>query len=223
MLASENTNQSEQAASIPGVSRFTEFDIYLFREGKHYSLYNKLGAHIMEHEGVMGTYFAVWAPNAEKVSVIGDFNGWNRESHPMYVRFDSSGIWEAFIPGLGHGTIYKAEKGDPYGFLWEVPPRTASIVWDITHKWTDKLWLEKRLKLKGQAQPYSVYELHIGSWKRVPEEENRSFTYRELAQELPAYVKELGFTHVEFMPVMEHPFFGSWGYQITGYFAPSSH
>ncbi|QHT68877.1 1,4-alpha-glucan branching protein GlgB [Rhodocytophaga rosea] len=233
MIASENKNQSGQAASIPGVSRFTEFDIYLFREGKHYSLYNKLGAHIMEHEGVMGTYFAVWAPNAEKVSVIGDFNGWNRESHPMYVRFDSSGVWEAFIPGLGHGTVYKyfiasrvdgysAEKGDPYGLLWEIPPRTASIVWDITHKWTDKLWLEKRLKLKGQPQPYSVYELHMGSWKRVPEEDNRSFTYRELAQELPAYVKELGFTHIEFMPVMEHPFFGSWGYQITGYFAPSS-
>jgi 1,4-alpha-glucan branching enzyme len=233
MFAAEHMNQSNQKSTIPGVSRFTEFDIYLFREGKHYSLYNKLGAHIMEHEGVQGTYFAVWAPNAEKVSVIGDFNTWNRGSHPMYVRQDSSGIWEAFIPEVGHGAVYKyyvtsrvdgfsVEKGDPYGLFWEVPPRTASVVWDITHKWTDKVWLEKRLKSKGLAQPYSVYELHIGSWKRVLEEGNRHFTYRELARELPLYVKELGFTHIEFMPVMEHPFYGSWGYQITGYFAPSS-
>ncbi|MDO1445610.1 1,4-alpha-glucan branching protein GlgB [Rhodocytophaga aerolata] len=229
----ENTKQPNPITSVAGVSRFTEFDIYLFREGKHYHLYNKLGSHIMEYEGTMGTYFAVWAPNAEKVSVIGDFNGWNRGSHPMYPRYDSSGIWEAFVPGVGQGAIYKyfilsrehgfsVEKGDPYAMHWETPPQTASIVWDMTYKWTDKHWMERRLKLKGQPQPYSVYEMHLGSWKRVPEDNNRSMSYRELADVLPAYIKDLGFTHIEFMPVMEHPFYGSWGYQITGYFAPSS-
>jgi 1,4-alpha-glucan branching enzyme len=219
--------------TVPGVSRFTEYDIFLFREGKHFSLYNKLGAHIMEHEGVTGTYFGVWAPNAEKVSVIGDFNGWDRESHPMYPRLDSSGIWEAFVPGLSNTTIYKyhitsrydgyrVDKADPFAFHAETPPKTASVVWDITYQWTDRQWMEKRRNEAGQPKPYSVYEVHLGSWRRVPEDNNRSLSYRELARDLPAYVKELGFTHVEFLPVMEHPFFGSWGYQVTGYFAPTS-
>ena len=212
---------------------FTEYDIHLFKEGKHYHLYKKLGSHPMEFKGVKGTYFALWAPNAESVSVIGDFNEWNRGNHKMNVRHDGSGIWELFIPEVKEGTIYKyfiksnhgqyaVEKGDPFAFRWETPPQTASIVWNIDHTWNDKAWMTKRKKQAGKPQAYSVYELHIGSWRRVPEDGNRSLTYKELAEQLPAYVKNLGFTHVEFMPVMEHPFYGSWGYQITGYFAPSS-
>ena len=210
----------------------TDYDIHLFKEGKHYSLYNKLGSHIMEYMGTKGVYFAVWAPNAEKVSVMGDFNNWDRESHPMRGRSDDSGIWEVFIPEAKKGTLYKyflksrngyeAEKGDPYAFSWETPPNTASIVWDLENTWNDKSWLKDRKENAKKPQPFSVYELHLGSWKRVPEDEMRSLTYLELAEDLPAYLKEMGFTHVEFMPVMEHPFFGSWGYQITGYFAPSS-
>ena len=210
----------------------TDYDIHLFKEGKHYSLYNKLGSHIMEYMGTTGVYFAVWAPNAEKVSVMGDFNNWDKESHQMRGRSDESGIWEVFIPEAKKGTLYKyfiksrngyeAEKGDPYAFSWETPPNTASMVWDLENTWNDKSWLKDRKEKAGKPQPFSVYELHLGSWKRVPEDGLRSLTYRELADDLPAYIKDMGFTHVEFMPVMEHPFFGSWGYQITGYFAPSS-
>lgn len=212
---------------------FSEYDIHLFKEGKHYHLYKKLGSHTMEHKGVKGTYFALWAPNAESVSVIGDFNEWNRGNHRMNVRHDGSGIWELFIPEVKEGTVYKyfiksnhgqyaVEKGDPFAFRWETPPQTASVVWNIDHTWNDKAWMTKRKKLVGQPQAHSVYELHVGSWRRVPEDGNRSLTYKELADQLPGYIKKLGFTHVEFMPVMEHPFYGSWGYQITGYFAPSS-
>ena len=210
----------------------TDFDVHLFREGKHYSLYNKLGSHIMNYMDTEGVYFAVWAPNAQSVSVTGDFNNWNRDSHPMKGRSDGSGIWEVFIPEAKKGTLYKyfirstngyeAEKGDPYAFSWETPPNTASMVWDLENTWKDKSWLEKRKKDSQKPKPYSVYEIHLGSWKRVPEDGMRSLTYRELAEDLPNYLKEMEFTHVEFMPVMEHPFFGSWGYQITGYFAPSS-
>ncbi|HSI90591.1 MAG TPA: 1,4-alpha-glucan branching protein GlgB, partial [Adhaeribacter sp.] len=214
-------------------TRFTEFDIHLFREGRHYKLYEKFGAHIMTHNGVQGTYFALWAPNAEAVSVIGDFNHWQPGDCKMYPRYDHSGIWEGFFPGIGHGALYKyhirshhngfqVAKADPFGFLAEEPPRTASVVWDLDYKWSDKKWLQTRSKCANKPQPYSVYEMHVGSWRRVPEEGNRHLTYRELAEELPAYIKELGFTHVEFMPVMEHPFYGSWGYQVTGYFATSS-
>lgn len=219
---------------VIGKSLFTDYDIYLFREGKHYHLYNHLGSHVVEHEGEKGVYFAVWAPNANQVSVIGDFNGWNNSEHILNCRMDSSGIWEGFIPGLDNGTVYKyhiksnyngyeVDKGDPYAFLWEIPPKTASVVWDIDdYDWKDKKWMDKRKKRNPHKEPFAVYEVHIGSWKRNQEDGFRSYHYRELAEELPQYVKEMGYTHVEFMPVMEHPFFGSWGYQITGYFAPSS-
>lgn len=213
-------------------SLISEFDVHLFREGKHYHLYKKLGSHPMEFNGINGVYFALWAPNARNVSVIGDFNNWYKQANPMNSRHDESGIWEVFIPEAKQGSIYKyfiqsttgyeAEKGDPYAFMWEVPPNTASVVWDLESSWNDEKWLTKRKKNAGKAKPVSVYEMHVGSWKRVPEEGNRSLSYRELAKELPQYLNEMGFTHVEFMPVMEHPFFGSWGYQVTGYFAPSS-
>lgn len=229
------SNRNEEKAAekkYDEISLFSEFDIHLFKEGKHFHLYKKFGSHLMEFNGQSGVYFALWAPNAEQVSVIGDFNEWYRQAHPMRARQDGSGIWEAFIPEAKKGSIYKyfirstngyeVEKGDPYAFFWEVPPNTASVVWDLESTWNDDKWMKSRKEKAGTAQPMSVYELHVGSWKRVPEDNMRSLTYRELAQELPRYLKELGFTHVEFMPVMEHPFFGSWGYQVTGYFAPSS-
>jgi len=228
------TKQAEILTAHPhtGATLFSDYDVHLFKEGKHFHLYKKLGSHLVEFEGKTGTYFAVWAPNAENVTVIGDFNDWNRYTHYMNARPDGSGIWEVFIPGIEKGTIYKyfirahngyeVEKGDPYALLWELPPQTASVVWESHFEWKDQKWLESRKENAGKPQPYSVYEIHIGSWKRVPEEGNRFLTYKEMAYDLPAYVKEMGFTHVEFMPVMEHPFFGSWGYQVTGYFAPSS-
>jgi 1,4-alpha-glucan branching enzyme len=212
-------------------SLFTDFDIDLFKAGQHFRLYEKLGAHIVEYEGLNGVYFAVWAPNAATVCVIGNFNGWNKNIHHMNVRWDSSGIWEIFIPGIGEGTYYKyhiishsgyeVKKADPYGVHMETPPQTASIVWKTEFNWTDKNWLQKRADIKPLAQPLTIYELHIGSWRRHAED-NRFLSYRELAEELPAYCRFMGYSHVEFLPVMEHPFYGSWGYQITGYFAPSS-
>ena len=215
------------------ISKFSDFDIHLFKEGRHYKLYEKMGSHTMEYKGKKGTYFAVWAPNAKKVSVVGNFNGWERHSHVLGVRFDGSGIWEGFIPDMKHGEVYKyyiesshndysVEKGDPYAFMWEEPPRTASIVWNNEFTWSDEEWMKKRKESDHLKKPFSVYEMHIGSWRRKPEEGNRSLTYRELASDLPDYLNYLGYTHVEFMPVMEHPFYGSWGYQLTGYFAPSS-
>ncbi len=213
-------------------TRLTDFDIELFRAGKHFKLYEKLGSHITEIDGEAGTYFAVWAPSAQQVSVIGDFNYWNKDEHPLFPRWDQSGIWEGFIPNVGKGTIYKyhiqapdgrhLEKGDPYAFSWEIPPRTASVVWDLDYKWKDSKWMKARKASAGQIQPYSVYEVHLGSWKKLGHEGNRSLTYKELIKELVPYVKDLGFTHIEFMPIMEHPFYGSWGYQGTGYFAPTS-
>lgn len=212
---------------------FTDEDIYLFREGSHYRLYDKMGSHIMEQDGACGVYFSVWAPNAEKVSVIGDFNGWNPDSNKMKVREDSSGIWELFIPGMDKGAIYKyhiisrydgyrVNKADPYAFHSETPPRTGSIIWDLQYAWGDGDWMEKRHELNDLNAPFSIYEVHPGSWKRNPGQGNRSLSYREMARELAEYVNEMGFTHVELMPIMEHPFFVSWGYQITGYFAPTS-
>jgi 1,4-alpha-glucan branching enzyme len=214
-------------------SLMSDYDIHLFREGRHFKLYEKLGSHITELDGRKGTFFGVWAPNASKVSVTGNFNGWNSGMHHLFNREDGSGIWEGFIPDVGHGEVYKyhiesafnnygVEKGDPYAFMWEEPPRTASVVWDKKFAWTDQGWLKKRKENPGNPKPLSVYEMHIGSWRRCPEEGNRFLTYRELAAQLPHYLREMGFTHVEFMPVMEHPFYGSWGYQVTGYFAPSS-
>jgi 1,4-alpha-glucan branching enzyme len=210
-------------------SHFSDFDIALFKSGSHYRLYDKLGSHCITHDGKKGLYFAVWAPNARAVSVVGGFNGWNRESHPMRVRWDGSGIWEVFIPGLAAGEVYKyyvesqhgyaAEKGDPYAVFWETPPRTASVAWNLDYSWSDSQWMQDRAEGSPLARPLSIYEVHLGSWQR--REENRHLSYRELAEVLPQYCRKLGFTHVEIMPVMEHPFYGSWGYQITGYFAPS--
>jgi 1,4-alpha-glucan branching enzyme len=215
------------------VTRFTEHDIYLFREGSHYRLYEKLGAHIMESEGKQGVYFALWAPNAYSVSVIGDFNSWERNSHFLRPREDSSGIWEGFIPELGKGTLYKyyirsnyngyaVEKGDPFAFYWECPPKTASVVWDTDFTWNDSEWMKNRHAHNSLDAPYSIYEIHFGSWRRVPEEGNRSLTYREAAGYLVDHLKETGFTHIELLPLVEHPFYGSWGYQTVGYFAPTS-
>lgn len=213
-------------------SLLTEYDIALFQSGKHFRLYEKMGSHLVEHEGKKGVCFSVWAPNAKSVSVTGDFNGWNPNSHQLKPRWDSSGIWEGFIPGLGKGTVYKyhietqlgvsLDKGDPYAFLWETPPQTASVVWEFDHDWKDAAWMKARRERAGKPQPWSVYEVHPGSWKKIAADGNRSLSYRELAEELVPYVKEMGFTHVELMPVMEHPYFPSWGYQITGYFAPTS-
>lgn len=213
-------------------SLFTPFDIDLFKSGKHYRLYEKLGSHEITLDGVKGTYFAVWAPSANKVSVIGDFNNWNADDYQLFVRWDSSGIWEGFIPGVSKGNVYKYkihanhssevfEKADPFARRCEHPPKTASEVWDDDYKWKDTKWLKKRKKHNALNAPYSVYEVHLGSWRKKADEK-RSLSYFELADELVNYVKEMNFTHVEFMPIMEHPFEPSWGYQITGYFAPTS-
>jgi 1,4-alpha-glucan branching enzyme len=210
----------------------TDFDIHLFKSGKHFKLYEKLGAHSVSFDGQEGTYFAVWAPNAREVHVIGNFNHWKGTSHPLTARWDGSGIWEGFYADIQHGEAYKyaiqsvtgqlLEKADPFGRFFETPPRTASIVWDDFYEWKDTDWLTARKKQAGKPQPYSVYEVHLGSWRRKVEENNRSLTYVEAADELVAYVTDMGFTHVEFLPLMEHPFGGSWGYQLTGYFAPTS-
>jgi len=213
-------------------SLFTDFDINLFKSGKHYRLYEKFGSHIITVNGVEGTYFAVWAPSAKKVSVIGDFNFWKENEHQLNVRWDESGIWEGFIPGVGKGSTYKykiqshnnnikTEKADPYARRCEHPPKTASIVWDESYKWKDSKWMKKRKAHNALDAPFSVYEVHLGSWKKQIEE-NRFLSYVELADDLVSYVKEMNFTHVELMPIMEFPYDPSWGYQITGYFAPTS-
>ena len=210
----------------------TSEDLYLFNEGSHLRLYEKLGAHPAVRNGVTGVSFAVWAPDAEKVSVMGDFNGWDRQICPLNP-CERSGVWEGFVPGVGPGALYKyriisryngaqLEKADPLAFYSEVPPRTASVVWDLGYEWNDRRWMAQRTQHNALSAPISIYEVHLGSWMRIPEEGNRSLTYRELAPRLSAYVRKLGFTHVEFLPVMEHPFYGSWGYQTTGYFAPTS-
>jgi len=217
---------------IHGVSLLADHDIYLFKEGTHFRLYDKLGAHLLTVDGEQGTLFAVWAPNASGVCVIGDFNGWNREAHPLSVRLDGSGIWEGFVPGVGRGALYKysiisrkggrcLEKGDPMALAWELPPKSASVVWDLDHAWQDDGWMAARQARNDLDAPMSVYEMHLGSWKRHPDSWD-SLSYREMAEQLPAYLADMGFTHVEFLPVMEHPFYGSWGYQTLGYFAPSS-
>lgn len=214
-------------------SFITEHDTYLFKEGNHFKLYEKLGAHSITVDGVLGVHFALWAPNAKKVSVVGNFNGWNRESHQLLCRWDSSGIWEGFIPGIVKGDLYKffivsnhdfyqVEKQDPFAAYNEIAPRTASVVWDLEYQWQDKKWMKDRHRHNHLNAPMSTYEMHMGSWKRVVEDNNRSMTYRELAEHLPQYLKDMNFTHVEFLPVMEHPFYGSWGYQVLGYFSTTS-
>ena len=215
---------------LPG-SLLTEYDIYLFKSGKHHKTFDKFGSKILSVDGVAGVQFTVWAPNAQQVSVIGNFNYWNTQSHLLFPRLDSSGIWEGFIPGIQKGDLYKyaivsaegrrLEKGDPYAYFWEIPPNTASVVWDLEYTWNDNQWLERRKEIARNSQPWSIYELHIGSWRKSSDH-LFSLSYRELAVELVDYVVEMGFTHVELLPVMEHPYFPSWGYQVTGYFAPSS-
>ncbi len=208
----------------------TSYDLHLLGEGTHYKSYEKLGAHVRTHEGVEGVHFAVWAPNALRVSVVGDFNHWDGRRNPM--RNCSGGFWEIFLPGLGQGEVYKfeiksrvnnylVEKADPYGFAAELRPKTASVVWDITRfSWTDDDWMNSRATRQSLDAPISVYELHLGSWKR--KDWNGFLNYRELADDLVVYLKHTGFTHVELMPISEHPFDGSWGYQTVGYFAPTS-
>ena len=214
------------------VSHLSDRDLYLFNEGSHYRIYDKLGAHITRSGGEVGTCFAVWAPNAREVSVIGSFNHWHPRTHLLHPR-GSSGIWEGFIPGVGKGTLYKyhieshqhgyrADKTDPIGFFQEKPPRTASVVWDLDYSWNDGEWMQKRGARNSVKAPVSVYEVHLGSWMRVSEEHHRPFTYREVAPRLAEYVNHMGFSHIELLPVMEHPFYGSWGYQTTGYFAPTA-
>lgn len=213
-------------------SLFSDEDIYLFREGNHTRLYEKMGAHIID-EKQSGVYFAVWAPNAERVSVLGDFNGWKPDISPLRPRDDHSGIWEGLVRDIGAGELYKfhimsrkghycADKGDPFAFGWETAPRTASLVCNLDYQWQDGKWMSQRGAFNSVDSPMSIYEVHPGSWRRVPEEGGRSLSYREMAPLLADYVKEMNFTHVELLPVMEHPFYGSWGYQTLGYFAPSS-
>jgi 1,4-alpha-glucan branching enzyme len=214
------------------VTLLTEADIFIFNEGSHFRLYDKLGAHPLTVDGVTGTYFAVWAPNAQRVYVIGDFNNWDKTSHPLERRADS-GIWEGFLPGIEPGTVYKyhiisrynnyrVDKADPFATLRETPPETASVVCDVnSYAWGDRAWMEQRHTRNNLDDPLSIYEMHLGSWMRA-EESQRFLTYRELAPRLTEYLQRMGFTHVEFLPVMEHPFYGSWGYQVVSFFAPTS-
>ncbi|HSD97379.1 MAG TPA: 1,4-alpha-glucan branching protein GlgB [Sulfuricaulis sp.] len=227
------THAGDGKQVLYGVSPLTDHDVYLFRQGRHSRLYEKLGAHVMSVKHVTGVHFAVWAPNARAVSVIGDFNGWRPGSHPLHSRKDGCGIWEGFIPGVVAGAHYKyhltsqngkyhVEKADPFAVRTETPPRTASVVWSLDYQWADDQWMRTRSEANALNAPMSIYEAHLGSWRRVPEEDNRSLSYRELAVQLTDYVRDMNFTHVELMPITEHPFYGSWGYQTTGYFAPTA-
>jgi 1,4-alpha-glucan branching enzyme len=211
----------------------TDFDIYLWAEGSHFRPYQKLGAHVIQRDGVAGTHFAVWAPNARRVAVIGDFNGWKAGAHPLH-SVGTSGLWAAFVPGVGPGALYKyaitsqygnyrVDKTDPFGFAAETRPQTASKVWDLAgYHWGDEDWLAQRRQTRVLESPLSIYEVHLGSWRRVPAEGNRWLTYRELAPLLADHVAALGFTHVELLPITEHPLDASWGYQTVGYYAPTS-
>jgi 1,4-alpha-glucan branching enzyme len=212
-------------------SPLSDQDLYLFNEGTHSRLWERMGAHVLQTGDVTGTAFAVWAPNARAVSVFGDFNDWDPRAHPLSPRA-SSGIWEGFVEGIGVGALYKyhvvsrvggyrADKADPFALFCEVPPKTGSIVWDLDYSWGDAAWMSGRKERGDLAAPVSTYEVHLGSWMRVPGE--RGFlTYADLAPRLAEHCSRLGFTHVELLPIMEHPFYGSWGYQSTGYFAPTS-
>ncbi len=211
-----------------GTSLFTEYDIFLFRQGTHGNLWEKLGSHEKIFQGEEGILFSLWAPGAERVFVTGDFNFWDRQSHPLRKRKDGSGIWEGFIPAVKKGSLYKyviqrggyvQEKADPFARRTEIPPRTASVVWNPSYSWEDAAWMRSRWEKNNVHAPMSIYEVHLGSWNRS---EMRDLSYRELAERLVPYVADLGFTHVEFLPVMEHPFYGSWGYQCSSYFAPTS-
>ncbi len=216
------------------ISRFSDMDIYLFKEGTHVKLYEKMGSHIMRREGEDGVYFAVWAPNAAAVSVVGDFNSYDPAAHPLKIRSDGSGIWEGFVAGAKREDTYKYHivssfdgrvqlKADPYAKYAERPPNSASVVWSLEeYEWGDDAWMEFRKDRNGHDKPISVYEVHLGSWRRKVEEQNRALSYREAAEELADYLKRMNYTHVEIMPITEYPFEGSWGYQVTGYFAPTA-
>ncbi len=221
----------EAMMTVDEPTRLTSDDLYLFNEGSLVNLYEKLGAHPGRVNGQDGTFFAVWAPDAERVSVIGSFNDWKQETHHLFPR-GHSGIWEGFAPRVGVGTLYKyhirsrfngyrVDKTDPLSFFNEIPPQTASIVWDLAYQWNDADWMRQRRNRNALTAPMAIYEMHVGSWRRVAAEGHRSLSYREMALPLAEYVTQMGFTHVEFLPLMDHPFFGSWGYQTTGYFAPS--
>ena len=220
------------AAATVGPHDISDLDVHLFCEGTHARIYEKLGAHLTTRDGVAGTQFAVWAPNAQAVSVVGDFNGWKTNATPLSL-IAKTGFWCGFVPGVGRGELYKyrlispaghvlPDKADPYGTAQQMPPNTASVVWNLDYNWRDQRWMAERSERSPLAGPISVYEVHLGSWMRVPEDGYRSLSYVEIAPKLVEHVKRLGFTHVELLPVMEHPFFGSWGYQVTGYFAPSA-
>src|SRR6266436_2180568 len=240
-------SQHDDAADrVPTVTEetpsiFSDFDLYLFGQGKEYAIYEKMGAHQRTVNGVAGVHFAVWAPNALSISVIGDFNNWDRGANLMRRRHDELGVWECFIPGLQAGALYKyaiysrfnsytVEKTDPYGFATELRPKTASIVADIhQHPWRDEAWMQKRGQRQQLSSPISIYEVHLGSWRHVPERhkegapaEDRFMTYRELAHALAPYVQDMGFTHIELLPITEYPLDRSWGYQVVGYYAPTS-
>jgi 1,4-alpha-glucan branching enzyme len=225
-------SRTEKTTVLNTLTRLTDEDIYLFNEGSHFRLYEKLGAHLMNSEEGEGTFFSVWAPNAQQVSVMGDFNEWEKTGYPLHCR-GQSGIWEGFISDVGKGTHYKyhiksrfggyeVDKADPFAFYGETSPRTASVVWDLEYVWKDQEWMGNRSQPNDPGSPMAVYEMHLGSWMRVPEEEHRPLTYRETAPKLGDYLATMGFTHVEFLPVMEHPFYGSWGYESLGYFSPTS-
>jgi 1,4-alpha-glucan branching enzyme len=212
-------------------SLITDDDAYLFNEGRHFRLYDKLGARFVNHAGINGVYFSVWAPNAERVFLIGNFNDWQKGSHELSPH-GQSGIWEGFFSDIPRGALYKyhivsrllgyrVDKADPFSRFNETPPKTASIVWDTEYAWGDHEWMGQRHQRNGLDKPMATYEMHLGSWRRVEQDGNRSLSYRELAPQLADHLMQLGYTHVEFMPLQDHPFFGSWGYQITGYFAPS--
>ena len=225
---SKKKTRSKQESSL----FLTDHDVYLFNEGTHFRLFDHLGAHPSTVDGECGTFFSVWAPNAEQVSVVGDFNKWDGSAHPLEPRA-SSGVWQGFIPGIEKGSIYKyhidsrfngyrVNKADPIAFHAETPPKTGSIVWPLDYEWGDGHWMAKRKEKMNVQAPISIYEAHLGSWRRDPEDGNRSLSYREIAPLLADYILETGFTHVELLPIMEHPFSGSWGYQTTGYYAPTS-
>ncbi len=233
MMSYEKENFIDAEKSVWNYSYFTQEDIARFQHGNMRNAYDFFGSHHREVLDTEGFYFAVWAPNATKVSVIGEFNGWKKELHPLFVRLDQSGIWEGFIPRLPEGTLYKyyikgfegveIEKADPYAKYAELKPATASVTWKLDHEWTDDEWMQRRRQANSLRSPWSVYEVHLGSWMRPDKSNEHAYnTYLQIADRLVPYLKAMGFTHVEFMPVMEHPYDGSWGYQGTGYFAPTS-
>lgn len=224
-----------EVQEVVAMSFFSDYDIELFRGGKHFKLYEKFGAHLCNYRDIEGCYFSVWAPNAEHVSVIGSFNDWKNGRHTLLPRWDHSGIWEGFVPGVEKGESYKyhiinkfngieLDKADPYAYYAEKPPSTASRIWKTrsSFKWADRKWMEKRDLIQERKSPVSVYEVHLGSWMKPDRFEEEWYSYEELIKKLVPYVKKMGFTHIEMMPVMEHPYFPSWGYQITGYFSPTS-